>query len=168
MQEWRSVVRARRLPGGCVSQGRVSWVAVVRRTLVVAALVAVAVATAVPAHADPGWARRIGRIVAGHPMSVVVGDDGSVWYRKRAGVARPPASNEKLLLSMALLHTLSPDHTFAVRALGPAVDANGTVAGNVYVEGEGDPEVGHARLDLVAARLWKAGVRSITGHVVGV
>jgi len=141
----------------------------VRRTsIVVAVLLAVGLVTTGPVQAAPRWVRHIGRIVAGHPMSIVVGDDGSVWYRRRADVARPPASNEKLLLSMALLHTFGPDHTFALRAMGPAVAANGTVDGNVYLKGQGDPEVGDARLDLVASRLWKAGVRSISGHVVGV
>jgi serine-type D-Ala-D-Ala carboxypeptidase/endopeptidase (penicillin-binding protein 4) len=138
-----------------------------RASLVVAMVLALALAAA-PAEATPRWVRHIGRIVAGHPMSVVVGDDGAVWYRHRSSVARPPASNEKLLLSMALLHTFGPEHTFALRALGPAVDADGVVDGNVYLKGRGDPEVGGARLDLVASRMWKAGVRSITGHVVGV
>jgi D-alanyl-D-alanine carboxypeptidase len=140
----------------------------VRRVPLLVALALAFTLTGVPARAAPRWVRHIGRIVAGHPMSVVVGDDGAVWYRHRASVARPPASNEKLLLSMALLHTFGPDHRFAVRALGTAVDADGVVDGNVYVKGQGDPEVGDARLDLLASRLWKAGVRHITGHVVGV
>src|SRR6476659_4247690 len=67
-----------------------------------------------PAQAKPPrWIRHVDRIVGGHPMSVVVGDDGSVWYRHRATVARPPASNEKLLLSMALLDRFGGSRTFA-------------------------------------------------------
>ena len=68
------------------------------------------------AAATPRWVRHINRIVAGHPMSVVAGDGGHVWYRHRATVARPPASNEKLLLSMALFDQLGAGHTFSVRA----------------------------------------------------
>lgn len=139
-----------------------------RASLVVATILTVGLVTGGPAQAKPRWVRHIGRIVGTHPMSVVVGDGGTVWYRHRATVPRPPASNEKLLLSMALLHTFGPGHTFALRAMGPAVDPDGTVEGNVYLRGQGDPEVGDARLDTVASRLWKAGVRSITGHVVGV
>lgn len=147
----------------------VSWAAVVRRRfLVVAAVVVLGLVTAGPAQAEPRWVRHIGRIVAGHPMSVVVGDDGAVWYRRRADVARPPASNEKLLLSMALLHRFSADQTFDVRALGPVVDGTGTVDGNLYIKGQGDPEVGAARLGVLASRLWDAGLRHLTGHVVGV
>jgi D-alanyl-D-alanine carboxypeptidase/D-alanyl-D-alanine-endopeptidase (penicillin-binding protein 4) len=142
----------------------------VRRTSLVVATVVVAVAlvAAGPAQAQPRWVSHIGRIVASHPMSVVVGDDGAVWYRHRAGVGRPPASNEKLLLSMALLNTFGPDHTFALRALAPALDVTGTADGNLYIKGQGDPEVGAARLNLLASRLWDAGLRHLTGHVVGV
>jgi D-alanyl-D-alanine carboxypeptidase/D-alanyl-D-alanine-endopeptidase (penicillin-binding protein 4) len=142
----------------------------VRRTSLVVAIVVVVVAlvAAGPAQAEPRWVRHIGRIVADHPMSVVVGDDGAVWYRHRAAVGRPPASNEKLLLSMALLNTFGPDHAFALRALGPDLDVTGTADGNLYIKGQGDPEVGAARLNLLASRLWDAGLRHLSGHVVGV
>jgi serine-type D-Ala-D-Ala carboxypeptidase/endopeptidase (penicillin-binding protein 4) len=140
----------------------------VRRASLVVTAVIVLGLVAGPAGAMPRWVRHIGRIVAGHPMSVVVGDDGSIWYRHRADVARPPASNEKLLLSMALLDRFGPDQTFDVRALGPPVDGTGTVDGNLYIKGQGDPEVGAARLELLASRLWDAGLRHLTGHVVGV
>ena len=147
---------------------RVSWAAMVRRTSLVVAVLALGLVVAQPAQAVPRWVRHVGRIVAGHPMSVAVGNDGTVWYRHLASVARPPASNEKLLLSMALLHTFGPDQTFPLRALGLAIGADGTVDGNLYLKGQGDPEVGDARLDLLASRLWDAGLRHLTGHVVGV
>ncbi|MFI5393530.1 MAG: hypothetical protein ACHQY1_07330, partial [Myxococcota bacterium] len=51
-----------------------------------------------PAHAaTPRWVSRLHEIVAGHPMSVMVGDDGDAWYRHGASIERAPASNEKLL-----------------------------------------------------------------------
>jgi D-alanyl-D-alanine carboxypeptidase/D-alanyl-D-alanine-endopeptidase (penicillin-binding protein 4) len=142
----------------------------VRRTsLVVAAILALGVLATGPADArEPRWIRHVDRIVAGHPMSVVVGDDGSVWYRHRAAVARPPASNEKLLLSMALFDRFGGSHTLALRAMGAGVDAGGTLSGNLYLRGEGDPEVADHRLDVLATRIRNAGVRHITGHVVGV
>jgi D-alanyl-D-alanine carboxypeptidase len=122
-----------------------------------------------PAQARaPRWIRHVGRIVGGHPMSIVVGDDGSVWYRHRATVARPPASNEKLLLSMALLDRFGGSHTFGLRAMGASVDAGGTLSGNLYLRGQGDPEVADGRLDVLASKIWSAGVRHIPGHVVGV
>jgi D-alanyl-D-alanine carboxypeptidase/D-alanyl-D-alanine-endopeptidase (penicillin-binding protein 4) len=142
----------------------------VRRTsLVVAAILALGVLATGPAEArEPRWIRHVDRIVAGHPMSVVVGDDGSVWYRHRATVARPPASNEKLLLSMALFDRFGGSHTFPVRAMGTGVDADGMLSGNLYLRGQGDPEVADRRLDALASGIWNAGVRHIAGHVVGV
>jgi D-alanyl-D-alanine carboxypeptidase len=147
----------------------------VRRASLVLAVVlsfslSLAALSASPAEArQPRWIRHIGRIIDGHPMSVVVGDSGSVWYRHGAAVARPPASNEKLLLSMALLHRFGPSHTFAVRAMGAGgIDAGGTLTGNLYLRGQGDPEVAGTRLDRLAKQLWKAGLRRIAGHVVGV
>ena len=134
--------------------------------LLIAASVAVGASDA--RAATPRWNRRIDRIVAGHPMSVVVGDGGHVWFRHGATVARAPASNEKLLLSMALFDQLGVSHTFSVRAVAADVDADGAIAGNLYLRGDGDPEVTGARLDALAQRLWQAGVRTIDGHVVGV
>jgi D-alanyl-D-alanine carboxypeptidase/D-alanyl-D-alanine-endopeptidase (penicillin-binding protein 4) len=101
-------------------------------------------------------------------MSVMVGDDGSTWYRHRATVARPPASNEKLVLSMALLDRLGGSHTFVVRATGAGVDGGGTLSGNLYIRGQGDPEVADNRLDVLASKIWNAGIRHIPGHIVGV
>jgi D-alanyl-D-alanine carboxypeptidase len=140
----------------------------VHRGFIALLVLALVVVAPVEAGAAPRWVRHINRIVSGHPMSVVAGDGGHVWYRHRATVARPPASNEKLLLSMALFDQLGAGHTFSVRAHAAGVDADGVIAGNLYVRGDGDPEVADARLDTLAKRLWQAGVRTIEGHVVGV
>jgi serine-type D-Ala-D-Ala carboxypeptidase/endopeptidase (penicillin-binding protein 4) len=141
----------------------------VRRGSGLAVLVAVVLLVPATARAaKPHWERRIDAIVAGHPTSVAVGNAGRVWYRHRATVARPPASNEKLLLSMALLDRLGPTHTFATSASAAGIDADGTVPGDVYLRGEGDPEVGGPRLSTLAKRMWQAGVRSVEGRVVGV
>jgi D-alanyl-D-alanine carboxypeptidase/D-alanyl-D-alanine-endopeptidase (penicillin-binding protein 4) len=140
-----------------------------RGSLLVLLLVASPVLVPTTARAGkPHWERRVDAIVAGHPTSVAVGNAGRVWYRHRATVARPPASNEKLLLSMALLERLGPGHAFTTRANASGVDADGTVRGDLYLRGEGDPEVADRRLDTIAKRLWHAGVRSIDGGVVGV
>src|SRR4051812_50108369 len=111
----------------------------VRRACLVLAAVLGLSLIAGPVRAEPRWVRHIGRIVGAHPMSVVVGDPGSVWYRHRASVARPPASNEKLLLSMALLERFGGAHTLALRALGPAGGGGGAGRRQPYLQGQGDP-----------------------------
>ena len=140
----------------------------VRRASLVAMIVAASMM--LPATADarkPHWERRIDAIVAGHPMSVAAGN-GRVWYRHHPAVARAPASNEKLLLSMALLDRLGASHTFTTRATAGGIDADGAVAGDLYLRGSGDPEVSGPRLSTIAKRVWRAGVRSIEGRVIGV
>ena len=119
------------------------------------------------AAAAPRWVRRINRLVAGHPMSVMVGDDGRAWYRHNASVRRPPASNEKLLLSMALLDHFDAGHTFAIRALAAGISPDGTIDGDLYLRGEGDPEVADGRLRHLASALEAAGVTRVTGDIVG-
>ena len=57
---------------------------------------------------QPEWQRRIDALIGDRRMSVTIGDDGAFWYRHLAWVERAPASNEKLLLSMALLATSAP------------------------------------------------------------
>jgi D-alanyl-D-alanine carboxypeptidase/D-alanyl-D-alanine-endopeptidase (penicillin-binding protein 4) len=79
---------------------------------------------------------------------------------------RIPASNEKLLLSMVLLDR------FGARARIPTtIEArrgrHGVVRGNAWLVGHGDPEVDDARLERLAGRLRRDGVRRIAGSVVG-
>ena len=69
---------------------------------------------------------------------------------------------------MALFDRFGGSHTFAVRAMGTSIDADGTLSGNLYLRGQGDPEVADPRLDVLASGIRNAGVRHITGHVVGV
>ena len=53
-------------------------------------------------HPAP-WTIRAERLIGGAPASVSVAKAGRLVYAHRGAFARPPASNEKLLLSMALL-----------------------------------------------------------------
>ena len=138
-----------------------------RLTAAVAITVALVLGTVSPAEAAPRWIRKIDRIVTGHPMSVMVGDDGDGWYHHHAGAQRAPASNEKLLLSMALLEHFGPGQTFAVRAMATGMSADGVIDGSLYLRGEGDPEVADGRLRHLARALDDAGVTHITGRIIG-
>jgi D-alanyl-D-alanine carboxypeptidase/D-alanyl-D-alanine-endopeptidase (penicillin-binding protein 4) len=137
--------------------------------LVVAALVLGVLAGAAPSAsaARPRWIHQVAAIANGHPMSIVVGDNGETWFARSPDVRRPPASNEKLVLSMALFHHFGTGHTFRVQALALGV-SSGEIAGDLYLRGEGDPETADGRLDNLAAAIWGAGVRRIDGGVIGV
>ena len=150
-----------------------------RLLLALTLLLAVAVPTVVGdarlAHAgavrsaatEPKWIQRIDTVVGDLPVGVVIGSQGAAWYRHRDWVARPPASNEKLLLSMALLDRLSSETTIPTRVLGTTRPTGGVLRGNLWIVGHGDPETDRADLADLARALAADGITKITGRVMG-
>jgi D-alanyl-D-alanine carboxypeptidase/D-alanyl-D-alanine-endopeptidase (penicillin-binding protein 4) len=101
-------------------------------------------------------------------MSVAIGYDGTFWYRYQATAPRIPASNEKLLLSMALFDRLGPDTTIPTFAKATAApDADGVVDGTLWILGRGDPEVDRTTTAALAKQIRAAGVTKIRGRVRG-
>jgi D-alanyl-D-alanine carboxypeptidase len=114
------------------------------------------------------WIQQIRDAIGGRPVSVAVGVDGALWYRHLDWVPRPPASNEKLLLSMALYDRFPATMTFRTQAMvAKAPGAAGVVHGDLWIVGHGDPEVGRDDLRALAKAIADAGVTSIRGAVVG-
>jgi len=114
------------------------------------------------------WIARIDRLVAGHRVSVTIGDDGHFLYRHQASEPRLPASNEKLLLSMALFDRLGPSLQVPTLVSAEAEpDADGVIDGNLWILGRGDPEVDRATVANLARGVRAAGVTQILGRVKG-
>jgi D-alanyl-D-alanine carboxypeptidase/D-alanyl-D-alanine-endopeptidase (penicillin-binding protein 4) len=92
-----------------------------------------------------------------------------------------PASTEKLLTATAALEVLDPQARFKTTAVAAATPNGGVVAGDLTLVGGGDPLLSTADyvsrfrhqpqlftdLDALAAAITTAGVRQITGSVVG-
>ena len=90
-----------------------------------------------------------------------------------------PASNMKLLTAAVALETLGADYTYTTSVKGAF--ANGTVTGDLYLVGGGDPVLSTAAypatqthpptsttsLEQLAQNLVAAGVQRVTGTVVG-
>ena len=104
---------------------------------------------------------------------IVDPDRGDTLYSHEAGKLFMPASNMKIVTGSVALALLGPDFHFrtAFVAGGPVCD--GTVRGDLVVDGRGDPSVsddmaGDALLplDAIADSLAARGVRRITGGVV--
>jgi D-alanyl-D-alanine carboxypeptidase/D-alanyl-D-alanine-endopeptidase (penicillin-binding protein 4) len=112
------------------------------------------------------WMRRIDRLAAGRPISVSVREAGEYLYRRRDDDRRIPASNQKLLLSMAILDTLGPGFRFPTRVMGPA-PAKGVIHGDLWILGRGDPTTGRGQLRRLARSLVDAGIRRVRGSVMG-
>ena len=142
----------------------------IRRSSLVACLsVAVVAFTEAPVSAAaPWWERRIDALVADRPMSVAVAVDGDALYSHKDWVRRPPASNEKLLLSMALLKRLGPEVTIATRVLATEpVGDDGVLTGDLWVVGRGDPEIDARDMAALARALVEEGLERVRGHVFG-
>ncbi|MDQ3216336.1 MAG: D-alanyl-D-alanine carboxypeptidase [Actinomycetota bacterium] len=126
----------------------------------------------------PRWKRHLDRLVAHKNIGVAVSLDGRRLYYHRARKMRRPASNQKLLLSMALLERFGPHHRIQTRARSAPLDG-GVVRGNLWVTGRGDPTLSsdarHARAMLVrptyvgrlAQAIATAGIDEIEGRVMG-
>ena len=119
------------------------------------------------AATEAAWQERIDALIGERRMSVTIGDDGSLWYGHLGWVTRPPASNEKLLLSMALLQAVGPDRVIATRAMASAAPVDGVIDGDLWLVGHGDPELGPDALEALAKQIADAGVTRIEGSVVG-
>ena len=114
----------------------------------------------------------------GAVVGIMVQDmSGHVVAQREAGRRMVPASNLKLITTGTALHALGPDFRFET-SLGYTgeIDADGTLHGDVYIVGGGDPTIGV--IDTVAVKpdalfwRWKsllkdAGISRIDGRVIG-
>lgn len=131
------------------------------------------------ALARPGWKRRIDRLVSGRSVSVVVRDEGRTLYNHGGTARRTPASNEKLLLSMALLDRMAPDHQITTSVATDGLMLDGVLDGNLWILGRGDPSItagrsfgkelpfSPTRIAAIAKAVAEAGVRRVNGSVAG-
>ncbi|HSL15765.1 MAG TPA: D-alanyl-D-alanine carboxypeptidase [Actinomycetota bacterium] len=113
------------------------------------------------------WMDKIDDAIGRRAVSVSVGDDGLTGYEHRDAMLRIPASNEKLLLSMALLDSVGAEYRIPTIASARELDGKGIVQGNLWLIGRGDPTVGPGRLRALARQIRSAGVTKVTGRVIG-
>jgi D-alanyl-D-alanine carboxypeptidase len=130
-----------------------------------------------PSLADAGWEQHVERIVGRLPLGLAVGFDGRVAFAHDGRAPRVPASNQKLLLSLALFDRLGPDHRIPTRAGAHEVEG-GTVVGDLWVIGHGDPTITAAEpgywgelesttLSHLARKIKRSGVTRVDGRVMG-
>ena len=95
-------------------------------------------------------------------------DSGARVYAKRPDSLRVPASVEKLYTTAAALRRLGPDATLDTTVLAERpLLPGGTLEGNLYLRGAGDPTLGKDAFETLAADLAAQGLVEITGGVVG-
>lgn len=114
----------------------------------------------------PRWIDQIDEAIGRRHVSVAVAEQGAFLYRHADAASRIPASNEKLLLAMASLDTFGPEHRIVTRA-GAEGFRGGVVRGDLWILGRGDPFVDRRSMRAIAVQLVEAGVRRVTGRVIG-
>ncbi len=100
--------------------------------------------------------------VAVHVMRL---DDGAEIYSKNPDTALIPASTVKVITSSAALYHLSPDYRFRTEVYARP-EPDGSVRGDLYLKGYGDPWLLPERLWFLATRLYYQGVRTVHGNLV--
>lgn len=98
-------------------------------------------------------------------------------FSVQADTRLTPASTLKLLTTAAALETMGPDHRFQTRLYAQtAPGENGVLAGNLYLQGGGDPTLGSTRV--VGGEDWqtvikkwakavkKAGITRVEGNLI--
>ena len=83
-----------------------------------------------------------------------------------ADVSVNPASAMKLVTTYAALELLGPTHQWKTEFRGDGPLRDGTLHGNLYLKGGGDPKLNMEKLWLLLRDLRASGVRTISGDLV--
>ncbi len=118
-----------------------------------------------------------GRIRSGMWGGMVVSlTRGDTLYAYNAGEEMLPASTMKLLTSAIAFERFGPNYQFSTDALRDgAVGSDGTLTGNLYIRGDGDPALSgkflpggpSAPMNRLADFVAQKGIRHVTGNIIG-
>ncbi len=100
-------------------------------------------------------------------IAVLLLPGGRPIFTRNADRPAQPASTMKILTSAAALALLKPEFVYQTRIFADsAIDGSGSVAGNLYLQGSGAPDLVGESWWLVARRLAALGLRRIEGDLV--
>jgi serine-type D-Ala-D-Ala carboxypeptidase/endopeptidase (penicillin-binding protein 4) len=117
--------------------------------------------------APPPWKQDVTRAIGDRDMSVAIGLDGAWLYRHNTWNQMTPASNQKLVFSMALLQRATIGTRIRTRLFAKGARTNGVLRGNLWIVGHGDPEVDRLTMAALARAVDAAGIRKVRGRVMG-
>ena len=144
--------------------------------------VALAAATTIGAAAQTPLQQRIENIVKHSPalkgavVGIAVTDTkGKSLVMYNADQRMVPASNLKLITTGAALNTLGPDYRFKTSIGYTGTIEDGTLNGDLYIIGGGDPTIGvwgfqpyvTDHFEEMAAIVSKVGISRINGRIIG-
>lgn len=139
-----------------------------------------AIAEATPPRSTEDLEKQIDRLLTAYgarksQLAVTVIDDrGKARVLLNADTVLKPASNQKILTTAAGLTFLGADHEYVTRLMSRTPLRGGVVAGDVVIEGTGDPNISgrfHDDDPLAVFKTWvgrlkKAGLTKIDGDLV--
>jgi D-alanyl-D-alanine carboxypeptidase/D-alanyl-D-alanine-endopeptidase (penicillin-binding protein 4) len=142
--------------------------------VVVSALSFVATAAAAAQREDPpqlpGALERIVTTSALGPAraGILVADleTGAPVFAHRADELLNPASNTKILTTVAALGILGPNYRFATEVTFERDLERGVLAGSLFLRGKGDPSLDTGRLFGIVRALQHRGLKEVKGDVV--
>jgi len=106
--------------------------------------------------------------LAGGQAGLVVrnADTGATLYSRLGDNLLAPASNMKLVTSATALDLLGSDYSFDTLVRSTGTLSGGTLNGDLYLKGYGDPSTTLADYQAMAAQVKQAGITSVTGHLI--
>jgi D-alanyl-D-alanine carboxypeptidase/D-alanyl-D-alanine-endopeptidase (penicillin-binding protein 4) len=121
-----------------------------------------------PLQARLARALRVPHIAPARSAAVAMDlTSGAVFFTQNPALPLAPASNEKLPLTYALLSNLGASYRIETGVLGEGSQDGTTFDGTLVLEGGGDPTLSTAGLRSLAAQLRSAGIRHVTGGILG-
>lgn len=110
-------------------------------------------------------------------INVINTADGRMIGGYQSELTCIPASTQKLLTTAVAMDILGEDHRFTTKLLVTGTIEDGTLNGDIYIVGGGDPSLGTPYLDGVPgmsktmdrwrAAITAAGIRKVNGRVIG-
>ena len=88
-------------------------------------------------------------------------------YSKNSKLLLHPASNQKILTTLAALNFLDSNYTFNTEVFYQGNITDSTLNGNIFIRGGGDPEFKINDLDSLVYHIKQLGIRSINGNLYG-
>jgi serine-type D-Ala-D-Ala carboxypeptidase/endopeptidase (penicillin-binding protein 4) len=99
-------------------------------------------------------------------ISIRSAEDGKLLYEHNGGTRMQPASVLKLFTAAASLSVLGEDYRFTTEVLTKGKIANGTLFGDLFIKGKGDPTLLPADFAEMAKKLENKGIRKIDGDIL--